>query len=269
MELASHNYLRVTTLPQVTLDEYPIFTNGFRYSDFSYDYAWRSGKYTPGSYDYNALIRQFDLARRVDSGDVDEVWVQGVPGFQMWETSMAGPNGYWCNSNPIPGRNGTRLFIVTGFNYERGLAEMIHDWGHRTESIMGSKVHHAWNASGGSTHWDHFSRYEQIAPGRASCGNDHYPPNANADYEYSNTNFVWSDADDWFNFPNFTGARTYINREAWSGPFPGDYQRSYFNWWFSRMPHIPGTTLDPGIREQRLMNWWKYIVDMNAQPESR
>ncbi|HEY3266254.1 MAG TPA: hypothetical protein VGM37_04960 [Armatimonadota bacterium] len=55
-----------------------------------------------------------------------------------------------------------------------------------------------------------------------------------------------------------------VNRNNWSAPWPGDYQRNYFIWWFSRFPHVPGVAPDG-----KQANWWKYVVDMNAYPESR
>ncbi|HEY3266255.1 MAG TPA: carboxypeptidase-like regulatory domain-containing protein [Armatimonadota bacterium] len=147
MELASHNYLRIYLLPQIDVDEWPLFQDGTRYDDASYLTDTYAHSWNRGGCDYNAILKEFDLVRRVDTGDVDEVWIQAVPGFGMWETTMAGPNAYWCNSGPIGGVNGTHLFIVTAFNYEREPDVMIHDWGHRAESILGGKVYGGWDAA--------------------------------------------------------------------------------------------------------------------------
>jgi hypothetical protein len=269
MELASHDFLRINLVPQINVDGYPWFNNGFRFDDASFTTAWRTRVNPAGSTDYPAIIREFDLVRRVAVGDVDEVWIQAPPNFAMPETIMAGANAYWCNSSPVPGRNGNRLFTFTNFNYERYTDVMIHDWGHRSESILGMKVYNGWNAQSGRTTFDRFTRYDKITPGQATAGNTHFPPNATADYDYANTTLVSSDADDWLNYPNLTGARHTVSRKNWSVPrkTPGgdiDYQRNYLIWWFTRFPHVPGNGPDG-----KLANWWKYITDMNRYPESR
>ena len=267
MELASNGYLRIHMLPQFIMDEWPLHLDGTRYTDAQYLAETRAGNWTKVGGDYNAIIRQFDLVRRVDVGDVDEVWLQGIPGLGWWETTMAGKNSYWCNSGGVPGQNGNRLFILSGFNYERGNDCMLEDWGHRSESILGFKVYGGWNAASERTLFDKFTRFEKITPGKASCGNVHYPPNGTADYDFANTTYVSSDADDWLNYPNYPseGApRKMINRSAWATPHSGDYHRNYHIWWFKRFPHVAGVA-DDG----RQHNWWKYVVFLNEQPESR
>ncbi|HEY3266196.1 MAG TPA: carboxypeptidase-like regulatory domain-containing protein [Armatimonadota bacterium] len=269
LELASHSYLRVQLLPQIEADEYPLFNNGYRFTDHTFIAAWKANTWPSGSADFNDIFQHFDIIRRVAVGDVDEVWLQAVPGFAMPETTMAGPNAYWCNSGPVIPPDGVshgqRLFVTTCFNYERGNDVMLEDWGHRCESILGnSKVYGGWNSASGRTTFDLFTRYDKITPGEAECGNVHYPPNGIADYDFANETYVSSNADDWLNYPNFTGARTMVNRENWAGPHPGDYHRNYHIWWFSRFPHIPG--LGPDGKQA---NWWKYVTDMNAQAESR
>lgn len=275
MELSSHGFLRLNMLPQIEVDEYPLFQDGFRYTDTTFLADWKnSGQYHGSHCDENAMIKEFDLVRRVDCGDVDEVFVQAVPGFAMWETTMAGPNAYWCNSSPPSGTNGTRLFVMTFFNYERGTDVMIHDWGHRLESILGSKVYggYWYGSETDKTTYGKFARYDMLYPGQASIGNCHFPANGTAGYDYGNLNFVSSDADDWLNYPNYPSAgapRTQVNCNTWAGPRKGgdgspDYQRNYLIWMFSHMPHVPGIAPDG-----KLSNWWKYLADLNAYPESR
>jgi len=62
-----------------------------------------------------------------------------------------------------------------GFNYERGVGEMLEDYGHRTGSIM-SHVYGGWDHRAPKTNWDRFTLYEKVAPGRAACGNVQYAP---------------------------------------------------------------------------------------------
>jgi len=272
MQLVSHGYLRINLLPQVDLDEYTVFQDEFQYTDATFLADWRTGTYHNSHCDENAIITELDLVRRVDCGDVDEVWVQSFPGMAMWETTMAGPNAYWCNSGPVSGTNGTRLFVMTFFNYEREADVMIHDWGHRWESIVGDKVYGGWNTHAQPTTFDLFTRYDLIAPGQASVGDCHFPANGVQDYDYGTLNYVSSDADDWYNYPNYpspTLPRWEVNCNTWAGPRKGsdgspDYQRNYLIWMFSHIPHVPGIAPDG-----KLANWWKYIADLNAYPESR
>ncbi|HEY3266191.1 MAG TPA: carboxypeptidase-like regulatory domain-containing protein [Armatimonadota bacterium] len=287
MQLASHGFLRIQRLPEIEAREFPLIFNRndgspFQYTEETFLKAWRTGSWLNGDWgsDYNDIIRRYDLVRRVDCGDVDEVWLEAPLGTSMWETTMAGPNAYWCNSSPpsspkdsLNGTNGTRLFVITAFNYEREADVMIHDWGHRAESILGEKVYGRWNMNNNAappvTTWDRFTRIAKYFPGHASVGYCHYPANAVKDYDYANPTMVSSDADDWYNYPNFTGARKMVNKDTWAQPrsMPTgvpDYQRNYLIWMFSHMPHIPGRGPDG-----KLANWWKYVTDMNGYPESR
>jgi hypothetical protein len=147
-----------------------------------------------------------------------------------------------------------------GFNYERGLAEMLHDHGHRAESIL-TRAYGSWNNGGAIQHdWDRFTRYQRIDPGNAACGNVHFPPNGASDYDYGNATLVWSTADDWRqNWPNLTGARQQLNASAWGADHLG-----FLSWWFDHLPRRPGQGA-----AGRQHNWWKYVQDFNGYAETR
>jgi len=50
---------------------------------------------------------------------------------------MAGPNAFWCNSQPLTNTSmSRRRFVIMGFSFERGVGEMHEAFGHRSESIM-------------------------------------------------------------------------------------------------------------------------------------
>ena len=68
-------------------------------------------------------------------------------------------------------------------------------------------------------------------------GTCHYPPNAEADYDYTNKRQVESTADDWLNYPELTGKKSGVSRETWGGP---DYQRNFIKWWFAHLPSAEG-----------------------------
>jgi hypothetical protein len=58
----------------------------------------------------------------------------GGPYFGFYESRMAGQKAFWCNAPGI--EQNCKRFVMMGFNYERGVREMIHSFGHRAESIL-------------------------------------------------------------------------------------------------------------------------------------
>lgn len=255
----SGNYVRwVTTF--VDLNAWPVKADGFVYDEGSYLGAWRSNKFhQPDGVDYRRIIQQFDLDRRVKAGEVDEILIWGGPYFGFWESQMVGPGAYWCNSTGIS-RPGVPLYIIMGLNYERDVACALESFGHRSESIL-SHVYGSWNSGTNVLHlWDRFTRIAKDAPGMAACGNVHFPPNGVADYNYANTNAVSSFADDWrLNYPDLRGTTRRFNAAEWNYD-----HRQYLKWWFDHMPRKAGRYPD-----RKLNNWWGYLVDFNAYPESR
>jgi hypothetical protein len=214
------------------------------------------------------------IADHVRAGRIDEVWAFGGPLLGMLEAMMLGPGAYDINGGVEPNVNSGRLFVVMGFNYEVGVGNMLHSYGHRTEGIM-KHAYGAWNNQYGSTpgevqiitNWDKFtSFYGQTIPGASVCGNVHWPANATHDYEYDNQRQVPSSADDWLSYPNLRGTVTQVGGEAtWGRPYrvpggqPGttvaDYQRNYLVWWFKRLPKANERNADG-----KLNNWWRYVV---------
>ena len=41
---------------------------------------------------------------------------------------------FWCNGPAM--EQDCRRFVIMGFNYERSVKEMVHDYGHRAESLL-------------------------------------------------------------------------------------------------------------------------------------
>jgi hypothetical protein len=185
----------------------------------------------------------------VEKGKADEVWLFGFPGMGCWESCMAGKGAIWCNSPVVEKWNCARAFVVMGFNYERGVDCMLEDLGHRAESIL-AHVYGSWDPKDEHL-WARFTRHEKNNPGRASCGNVHFAPNSESDYDWGNRRAVASDCDDWFRFPNFKGVRRKVDCEEWG---KGD-MRLHHLWWFRHMPRLEGKF------EGKLANWWKYFVE--------
>jgi hypothetical protein len=242
--------------------------DGFVYTPAEYLAALHGGTrgnaawHQPDGIDYPGMIDEFDLIPRIESGEIDEVWMMGLPYFGYWESAMAGKDAFEVNGgvyDQVPCR---RRFVVMGFNVERGVAEMIHDQCHRTEATM-TRIYGGWEADKLTTNWARFAANLQQS-GTAAVGTCHYPPNAERDYDYANPRMVASTADDWLHYPNLTGRTRTFNCEEWRGPYEDargqpDYQRNYIRWWFTHLPKAPGVNADG-----RLNNWWEYVYNFNA-----
>jgi hypothetical protein len=139
------------------------------------------------------------------------------------------------------------------FNYERGVDCMLENFGHRTESIM-SRVYERLGR--GRNMWELFTRYDKIAPGQAQCGNVHFAPNSERDYDWGNPRTVRSYCDDWLSYPELPGNARTVDCREWGG---GD-MRAHHKWWLKRLPHAAGET--DGVSN----NWWRYIVNPNLAP---
>ena len=249
---ASHGLLRYEVVERREIDGFPRKADGFRYDAAAYLRCWqrRAGFHEPDAVDYHALLDDVDAPRRVDSGEIDEVWLFGFPYCGYYESMMVGPGAFWCNAPPMADRC-ARKYVVMGFNFEREVGCMLENLGHRAESIMA----HVYRARSGERNvWERFSRYDQVAPGKASCGNVHFAPNSTHDYDWGNPRPVSSDCDDWLVYPTLTGARRTVSCRDWG---KGD-MRAHHLWWFERIPHVEGET--DGIAN----NWWRYIGDPNT-----
>jgi len=171
---------------------------------------------------------------------------------------MAGPGAYWINGTPYPGVNTDRPFAVMGFNYERGLTEMLHSNGHRSENHMKKAYNNTWNEANPQTNWDYFTANVTKTTNTTiyGVGNIHFPPNGASDYDYGNSNQVTSTALDWTNYPNLTGATTIVDKNIWGG---SDYHLNFMKFWYDLLPNADGINSDG-----RMNNWWKYIYDFSS-----
>jgi hypothetical protein len=248
-------------------------TDGYVYTPEAYMTALKQGTrkaeawHKPDGTDYPRTIQEFEIAKRVDSGEIDEVWMMGLPYFGYWESCMAGPQAFEVNGATYPDVPVKRRFVIMGFNVERGVAEMLEDQCHRTEATM-SRIYGGWHVDKLTSAWARFAA-NQKQSGTAAVGTAHYPPNGVRDYDYQNEASVESTADDWLDYPNLTGAkkRTF-NREEWAGPHKkksgeADYHRNYLRWWFTHLPKAPEVNKEDG----RLNNWWQYVYNFNAYDE--
>ncbi len=118
------------------LNEFPIFTDGFRYNPDEYVANRRAGSgWDDAGTDFYAIADSQELVPLVNSGQVDEIWMFGDHYFDLLgEAWMAGPNSFFINGPSFADVGFDRAIAGYGFNYERGVAEMVHNLGHRTEN---------------------------------------------------------------------------------------------------------------------------------------
>jgi hypothetical protein len=253
----SAGYLQYAVVEHVVLDELPPKEDGFRYTGETWLQCWqrRGGWHEPDAADYPALLADLAAARLVAAGEIDEVWCFAPPYAGFYESRMVGAGACWCNAPPLDLAGAARRCIVMGFNYERGVGEMLESFGHRVESLL-ARAFGSWREwGGGAGHaWDAFSAHEAVAPGRAGCGNVHFAPNSAGDYDWGNHRRVWSSCDDWLAYPHLTGQRRLVDCREWGG---GDI-RAHHHWWLAHLPRAAGRV------DGRLANWWTYAVDPHA-----
>ena len=255
----SGGYVHYWIVEWQDVDAYPVKKDGLCYTDQSYLRCWRGEEswHHPDAVDYRAILWNFRVPERVERGDVDEVWLWGFPYAGFWESTMAGHGAYFCNSPPVEEIQTSHLFVIMGFNYERGVGEMLENMGHRAESIL-RRVYGSWEPEA-SHAWNRFTLYDMIGPGKAGCGNVHFAPNSKRAYDWGNRRTVWSTCDDWLNYPNLMGQRRRVNSREWGG---GDI-RAHHRWWLGHLPRAPGRTVG------KLNNWWAYVTDLDLSLEGQ
>jgi hypothetical protein len=185
----------------------------------------------------------------VDDDLIDEFWLFAFPYAGYYESIMGGPGAFWCNAPPLTQTaHASKRFVIMGFNYQRGVGEMLEAFGHRAESIMKHTFRHE---RGDDNLWERFFRHEHKNPGQAEVGWMHYAPNSARDYDWGNKRPVLSRWRTWRNFPNLEGEAELVDCRDWGN---GDI-RLHHKWWFELLPHITGSA--DGIA----YNWWQYIAD--------
>ena len=165
---------------------------------------------------------------------------------------MIGRGADFCNSNPGEGISCGRRCVVMGFNYQRGVGEMLESFGHRAESML-ARAFGRWRDWGGyGNHaWDRFTAYDAVAPGRAGCGTLHFAPNSVRDYDWGNPTPVWSTCDAWPAFPRAPERPRRVDCREWGA---GDI-RAHHRWWLAHLPRSAGQI--DGVRN----HWWSYLVE--------
>lgn len=244
---------RVQIAQRIEINEFPDLADGFRYTPAAYLDVLRgvSQPHKPSDIDYQKILAKYNILQRVGRGEIDEVWIFGFPYAGLYESTMGGKGAFWCNA-PILKNTQTcpRRFVVMGFNYERGVGEMMESFGHRAESILAKTFE---PLSGEANLWLRFIRYDKVSPGKAEVGTIHFAPNSERDYDWNNPRLVNSFCDNWYRFPDLSGPARMVNADEWGN---GNI-RLHHRWWFKHIPHVAGR--QNGIHN----NWWQYIMDAN------
>ncbi|MBV6395021.1 MAG: hypothetical protein HFACDABA_00592 [Anaerolineales bacterium] len=144
MIAASKGLVTYQVAKRKTIRDYPLLADGRRYTDSTWlaalqndQMALRDAHNNYVMADYIRIIQDLSLLALVRDRVIDEVWMFGGPYFGFYESRMVGRGAYWCNAPAIEQTG--RRFVMMGYNYQRDLSEMVHNFGHRAESILGKK----------------------------------------------------------------------------------------------------------------------------------
>lgn len=260
---ASNNYLWYDVVDTtVVTSGWPVLDDGFQYTEATYLAVMANTIQPPSTamVNYNAIVNspQFDICGKANRGEIDEVWIFNGPNFGFYESTLVGPDAYWFNSSPVPGPHTcNRLVPIMGPSPERGVAEEVHNFGHRTESTM-MKIYGSGEQNSTANSWEKFALVKSLSPNYSysGCGNTHFPPNGTSDYNYNNQSTVMSSCNDFANYPNLHDPTTILQPvtcSLWNCDHIG-----YMGYLFSHIPSSGGCGPDNVAN-----NWWKYIANPN------
>jgi len=226
--------------------------------------------------DYNAIMDRVNICDLVDNQGVRAVWIWSYTGIDRLgsESNMSGPYGDISNSD----RDTTDLpvcdhtYIVYELNYGRDVACATESHMHQLESVFNHLDSYLFEIEFSGQGGD----YSSIPSSPIKrCGNVHFPPNGESDYDYSNTSYVETDCMDWkpdaravsivnsvITWDRSTlGEISTINCEQW-----GCNHRQWFEFWMQNMPgYNNGLTYFSNI----MPNWWSLIADLDTALENR
>src|SRR5262249_46838797 len=141
------------------LNEIPAMVDGYRYTPDQYVQNRRTntGWHNGGGTDFPRIVAEQGIVPLINNGPVDEGWCFGDNYFALpGESWMAGPGAFFINGPTYPQIPTRRAFACMGFSYERTVAEMLHNTGHRTEGTM-NRVYGDWNLPHPTNNWERFS----------------------------------------------------------------------------------------------------------------
>ncbi len=303
LESMSHDYLNIEIVKKEYLDEFPTYTNDItlksgnkakRYDEETYiELAKSSSKKDKGdwykfdqnkvnkpvdySFDYEYLIKKFNLIERKNNNEFDQVWLNIIDPSATYETIMVGNNPYWVNGTPIV-KECDNFIIATVFISRRDAN--LHAISHSFENVMSmvfNGIHNDYDKKYYDKTdikyqelnlWEKFTLTDDKSQNNhAGVGNVHYPFNAKTVYDYTNKTSVYTNWETWLNYPNLELKFKKSNSNAWlkfeenlklDSSQNKDPDRLYLRFWLYLFPHIDGYTEDGYYN-----NWWKYIKSLD------
>ena len=261
-KLASKAYVDYRIVEKIEHDGFPVFGNGFQYTEATFLEMWEKdrSKADKGMTSFRWMFDKFDLPAKVKSKNVQEIWLWGAPYFSWDELHWKIPgdkvpfqteNPWFYRPYDIP-EVGRTIWIM-GWNYERGEGEMLESYCHRIESVLSLTLGKGvWEPKTVRDNiWNQFSRIDRDWPGQSEVGTVHCAPNSKSDYDWGNTNLVWTYADDWLTYPRLPRQKKQLN--AVTGGWAGII--NHHRWYMAHLPH------NPGVTDGFYNNWWQYIVN--------
>ena len=308
IKFASHGQLTVEIVQHSILNEFPKYTEKVKLlnekSDYRYDETtylsmsksddekdkgdWFKLIYDPlfeqpensFTFDYEYLIQKYDLVSKRNKNVFDHVWILGIDPLGTYETMMVGSGAFWINGSPI--QKECPHFMITGFTISRRDAN-LHALAHSLEDIINYAykgifftveedifVDETQEAYEKLSYWEKFTLIDKLSKNQnAGVGFVHYPFNGASDYDYSNTKKVYSNWENWLNYPNINGTKNKYNNDAWmtlagnaqllkNSEENQDPDRLYIRFWMYLFPHIDGYTEDGFLN-----NWWGYFTNLD------
>jgi hypothetical protein len=139
-----------------------------------------------------------------------------------------------------------------GFDTTRTVDLALHSYGHYLEGLFGNllTVELFWYRYGGNN--------AAGFPRSVRCGNVHFPPNANIDYQYNSGQNVQNNfCDDWN--PTGSGQTQTVACNKW-----GCDEKGYMVWWMQRMPGYANTLT---YQDKKMPSWWDFVGEMDDRIE--
>lgn len=225
---------------------------------------WNPGWFRP---DYLEILTGIEVCRWVDGLGVREIWMwtQHHGRIEPVESNMSSRFGDISNSEgsddlPACGHS----YTLYNFNFGRTVAEMLHNRGHQAERLFQRADPTLWSRFVG----DIGSIGNPNTVYR--CGNTHFPPNAESDYDYVNPGGVMSNCFDWR--PDGDLSQT-VDCGTWFNHVYGDDRcfddggLAFYVWWFQA---IPGWDNGLTFQNMALVDWWLLFADLeSAATDSR
>ena len=253
--------LNYTVAKRQVIESFPVKVDKFTYTSDTYKKCMSSSNkgsdcHNPDTADYLEILKNTGACELLNNGEIDELWIWGGPYFGFWESNVAGPKAFFVNSGPTTGSTCKKMLPIMGYNYERGLNEAVHNFGHRTESVM-KEVYGSWDPQ--STHgWNKFSLLDKDKKNLAGCGNTHFTSGSTQDYQYNPKGTFKSNCQEFKNFPFIKGEYRDITCSEW-----GCSELGYDKYWWKNLPQNDGRSTDKFVNKEIYNNWLLYIFDFS------